>query len=83
MPRRQRPSLSSPSYGALTGPINWARGMDERLAQGVSYAPPVKAESASSATVSNQPRSSSVIQYGNQGNIYLKRAYGSLNPNRM
>ncbi|HEU5451887.1 MAG TPA: hypothetical protein VFU76_07880 [Terriglobales bacterium] len=83
MPQRQRPSLSAPSYGAYTGRINWSRGMDERLAAGTSYAPPVQAESASSTPVATQPRSSSVLQYGNQGNIYLKRAYGSLNPNRM
>lgn len=49
MPRRQRPSLSSPSYGSFTGRINWSRGMDESLARPVSYAPPVQPEAAPSA----------------------------------
>ena len=58
MPRRQRPSLSSPSYGSFTGRINWSRGMDERLAQGPSYAPPVQAETTTpaAAPASSTPR---------------------------
>lgn len=33
MPRPSRPSLSSPTYGSMTGNINWNRGMGETLAQ--------------------------------------------------
>lgn len=57
MPQRQRPSLSAPSYGAYTGRINWSRGMDERLASGTSYAPPVAQPTITTAaptTSSNQ-----------------------------
>lgn len=56
MPRRQRPSLSSPSYGALTGSINWARGMDESLARPVSYAPPVSAPAPTPTPITTNPR---------------------------
>lgn len=28
-----RPSLSAPTYGSLTGNINWSRGIGEQLAQ--------------------------------------------------
>ena len=54
MPQRQRPSLSAPSYGAYTGRINWSRGMDERLAAGTSYAPPVQAASTATPTAPTQ-----------------------------
>lgn len=47
MPTR-RPSLSAPTYGSLTGGINWSRGMNERLATPSStlFAPPVQAAAA-------------------------------------
>ena len=68
MPRSQRPSLSSPRYDALTGPINWRRGMDESLAQGPAYAPAVQPEAAS-PVLSTSPSTS-------RGGAYT-RTYGA------
>lgn len=39
-----RPSLSRPSYGSMTGRINWMRGVSDMLAQpGATPPPPVQA----------------------------------------
>lgn len=38
MPQRPRPSLSSPTYGSMTGTINWNRGIGESLAQPTPFA---------------------------------------------
>lgn len=39
-----RPSLSRPSYGSMTGRINWMRGVSDMLARpGATPPPPVQA----------------------------------------
>lgn len=41
MPNQRRPSLSTPTYGSLTGNINWARANPELLAQAPRPVAPV------------------------------------------
>lgn len=43
--------LSAPTYGSMTGRINWNRGMDERLANPMTAlsTPPVRPASAPTA----------------------------------
>lgn len=47
--------LSAPTYGSMTGRINWSRGMDERLARPSSaiFAPPVRAAAKPVATTTS------------------------------
>lgn len=52
-----RPSLSRPTYGAMTGNLNWRRGMGDMLAQpGHPFAPPVADVAPAPAPVDNSPR---------------------------
>lgn len=70
MPTR-RPSLSAPTYGSLTGNINWSRGMNERLANppSIVFAPPVMAESVVSTGGSSSSKTTPPVG----GGAYTRR----------
>lgn len=71
---RNRPSLSSPTYGSLTGNINWSRGMGEQLANpGIVSFVPAPAPAPSPAPKASIPSPSPGTVGGGGGGYRIGR----------